>query len=54
MLPDTTFEQNLAVANRICEIVRNIPFEAGWSILSITVSLGVSLISAQADATLSD
>lgn len=42
LLPDTNFEQTLIVANRICEVVRNAPFEAEGEPLTITVSLGVS------------
>lgn len=53
MLPDTNFDQSLAVAHRICERVRNDLFEADGSLLPITVSLGVSDFS-PADATLSD
>lgn len=41
-LPDTTFEQSLVVANRICEKVRSEQFEADGELLSITVSLGVT------------
>jgi two-component system cell cycle response regulator len=53
MLPDTSFDQSLAVAHRICERVRNDHFEADGSLLPITVSLGVSDFS-PTDATLSD
>jgi diguanylate cyclase (GGDEF)-like protein len=42
LLPDTTIEQSLIVANRICESVRNAPFEAEGDFLPITVSVGVA------------
>jgi diguanylate cyclase (GGDEF)-like protein len=42
LLPDTTLEQSLVVASRICEMIRNTPFEAEGDFLPITVSLGVS------------
>lgn len=42
LLPGTTFEQSLIVAERILEGIRNAPFEAEGDFLSITVSVGVS------------
>ncbi len=42
LLPDTTFEQSLVVADRICEKVRNDPFEANGENIPVTVSLGVT------------
>lgn len=53
LLPDTTFEQSLVVATRICERVRNDPFEAEGEFLPITVSLGVADAS-NADCVLND
>jgi diguanylate cyclase (GGDEF)-like protein len=53
LLPDTTFEHNLVVANRICEQIRNTPFEIEGEAISVTVSLGVACFS-KADHTLSD
>jgi diguanylate cyclase (GGDEF)-like protein len=42
LLPDTTFEQNVVVANRICERIRELPFELEDMSLPVTVSVGVS------------
>jgi diguanylate cyclase (GGDEF)-like protein len=42
LLPDTTFEQCLVVADRICEKVRNDPFEANGENIPVTVSLGIT------------
>jgi len=41
-LPDTTFEQSLVIANRICKNVQSDPFEADGEFLPITVSAGVA------------
>lgn len=53
LLPDTTFEQSLAVAERICENVRNDPFDAEGELLPITVSIGVAEYT-EADRTFND
>ncbi|MDU0459521.1 MAG: GGDEF domain-containing protein [Geobacteraceae bacterium] len=42
MLPDTSFEQSLLVADRIRNKIRNEPFTVEGEPLAITVSLGVS------------
>ncbi len=42
LLPDTSFEENVVVANRICERIRDLPFELEDMSLPVTVSVGVS------------
>ncbi len=53
LLPDTAFGQSLAVAQRICELVRNELFEVDGVCLPVTISLGVAHFSAD-DRVLSD
>lgn len=53
LLPDTNFEQNVIVANRICELIRNTPFELEGDFIPVTVSLGVACFN-KADRTLGD
>lgn len=53
VLPDTNFEQNVIVANRICELIRSAPFEVEGEQLQVTVSLGVSS-SSHSDVSLND
>lgn len=53
LLPESTFEQSMVVANRICEIVRNDHFEVDGESLSVTASLGVAHF-CKADQTLND
>ena len=54
LLPDTNFEQNVIVAERICELVRNTPFEMEGEQIQVTASLGVSTSSSQTDQSLND
>jgi diguanylate cyclase (GGDEF)-like protein len=42
LLPDTSFEQNLIVANRICELIRNTQFDIDGNSINVTASLGVA------------
>jgi diguanylate cyclase (GGDEF)-like protein len=53
LLPGTRFEQSQVVADRICENIRNAPFEAGGELLPVTVSVGVAE-SRQTDLALND
>ena len=53
LLPDSAFEQNVVVANRICERIRNTPLELEGGLQSVTVSLGVACFT-KADRSLSD
>jgi diguanylate cyclase (GGDEF)-like protein len=53
VLPDTNLEQNLIVANRICELIRNTPFDVEGEMLQVTASLGVSS-SSPTDESLND
>jgi len=53
LLPDSTFEQNVVVANRICELIRETPFELEGGLHSVTVSLGVACFT-KADRSLGD
>jgi diguanylate cyclase (GGDEF)-like protein len=53
VLPDTNLEQNMVVANRICELIRNTHFEVEGEELQVTVSIGVSS-SSPTDQSLND
>ena len=53
LLPDSSFEQNVVVANRMCELMRDTPFELEGDSISVTASLGVACFS-KADRSLSD
>jgi two-component system cell cycle response regulator len=53
MLPDTSFEQSLVVAERIRNNMRDEPFDIGAEHIQLTVSLGVSC-SNEADDVLND
>jgi diguanylate cyclase (GGDEF)-like protein len=53
LLPDTSFEQIVVVANRICELIRSAPFEVDEELVPVTISLGVSCYN-KADRTLND
>lgn len=53
LLPETSFEQSLIVAERIRATMREMPFEAGDEKIRLTVSLGVSC-SSETDVTLND
>lgn len=53
LLPDSPFEQNVVVANRICELIRDTPLELEGVLQSVTVSLGVACFT-KADRSLND
>ena len=53
LLPDSDFGENVVVANRMCELIRNTPFELEGDSIPVTVSLGVASYN-KADRTLSD
>ncbi len=53
LLPDTSFEQNVIVANRLCELIWKTPFELDGESLPVTVSLGVACFT-KADRSLND
>lgn len=53
LLPDTNFEQSVVVASRICDLIRNTPFDIEGEQLQVTASLGVSS-SSQTDYSLND
>lgn len=53
LLPDTNFEQNVVVATRICDLIRDTPFEMEGEELQVTASLGVSS-SSHSDLSLND
>ncbi len=46
LLPDTNFENSVVVAERICSLVRNEPFQVDGDVVPITISLGVASSSA--------
>ncbi|MDD2897623.1 MAG: GGDEF domain-containing protein [Desulfuromonadaceae bacterium] len=54
LLPDATFEQIVAVANRMCAQIQKTPFELeGGELIPVTISLGVACFS-KADRSLAD
>ena len=53
LLPDSDFEQNVVVANRMCELIQDAPFELESGLHPVTASLGVACFT-KADRSLSD